>query len=187
MINYELAKIYKLVNNTTKLTYYGATCSDLSKRKYFHKHKSNTTRSKLLFNLHPDDVEIILVESYPCSNKDELKMRERYYIENNDCVNRKLPYVPSTKVETELEWKRVFYKDNKEIISLKQKDYYVKNSENIKARVAKYYAKNRDKILIRNREVGKHKVTCPCGSIVTKQNFSHHKQTVKHKRFLSNK
>jgi hypothetical protein len=37
------------------------------------------------------DPEIILVENYPCSNKDELYARQRYYIENNECVNKGIP------------------------------------------------------------------------------------------------
>ena len=34
---------------------------------------------------------IILMELYPCGSKAELKARERYYIENNECVNKHIP------------------------------------------------------------------------------------------------
>jgi len=34
---------------------------------------------------------ITLVEKYRCETKDELHARERYYIENNKCVNKVIP------------------------------------------------------------------------------------------------
>ena len=34
---------------------------------------------------------IILLENFPCNNKNELLKREGYYIKNLDCVNKKLP------------------------------------------------------------------------------------------------
>jgi hypothetical protein len=32
-----------------------------------------------------------LVENYSCNSKKELETRERYYIENNECVNKNMP------------------------------------------------------------------------------------------------
>jgi hypothetical protein len=37
------------------------------------------------------DYEIIWVEDFPCERKDQLKARERYYIENRVCVNKNVP------------------------------------------------------------------------------------------------
>ena len=38
--------------------------------------------------LYEDNLEIFLIESYPCNSKDELIARERYYIETMECVNK---------------------------------------------------------------------------------------------------
>jgi hypothetical protein len=151
MTNYQLGKIYKIVCNTTGLTYYGSTCEPtLARRLAGHignynkwkngKKVSNIT-SHQIFEI--GDYEIVLVESFPCNNKMELHQRERYHIENNDCINKVIP--TRTREEYNLD------NPNRNI------DYYLKNKENNKAwflanknRVSTYKAEyaviNKDKI-----------------------------------------
>ena len=97
MVNYANAKICKLVSNHTTEVYYGSTCCSLANRKcehishyksYLNGRRAYTHSYKLLAL---GDIQIILVEAYPCNNKDELRARERYWIENNPCVNRYVP------------------------------------------------------------------------------------------------
>lgn len=95
---YQRGKIYKLVCNKTGKVYYGSTCEKrLSIRKAKHKNnyknylagKTNFTTS---FNIiENNDYDIVLVELYPCQIKDELLARERFFIENNECVNKSIP------------------------------------------------------------------------------------------------
>ncbi len=90
-MDYQNGKIYKLVGGG--LTYYGSTCADL--RCILYKHKDDFKRgknikSKLLFET-GDNVEIYLVEKYPCNDKMELNMIETHWIENNECVNKNIP------------------------------------------------------------------------------------------------
>jgi hypothetical protein len=94
--NYLLAKIYKMVS-PSGLIYIGSTCEPtLARRKSGHKRmfkfycKSNKKyySSFLLFEEDKDNVNIILLENYPCNNRDELTAREGYYIKQFDCVNR---------------------------------------------------------------------------------------------------
>jgi len=84
-MNYKNAKIYKLTGENG-LYYYGSTTRRLNIRLNEHRCKSGCERSKLLTN-----PTIELLENYPCNNKIELQERERWYIENNECVNRKVP------------------------------------------------------------------------------------------------
>lgn len=87
-MNYKNAKIYKLTGENG-LCYYGSTIRDLNTRLIEHRCKSKKNfciTSKLLTN-----PTIELLENYPCNNKIELLERERWYIENNECVNRKVP------------------------------------------------------------------------------------------------
>ena len=48
--------------------------------------------SYLLFDKYGiDNCEIVWIEDYPCERKEQLTARERYYIENINCVNKLIP------------------------------------------------------------------------------------------------
>ncbi len=98
MSKYENAKIYKLVSNFTEKVYYGSTIDSLPKRKSKHKYnygkwlenKYGYTTSFELFKL--GEVDIVLVEKFPGKDKYELFARERFYIDNNECLNKCNPF-----------------------------------------------------------------------------------------------
>jgi hypothetical protein len=137
-IDYSKGKIYKLTTiHNPDLIYYGSTVNSLYKRKGQHKCSFlQTTYNKCLsyklFELGVDDVEITLVESVNCNNKEELHKRERFYIENNNCINKCIP----TRTYTE------YREQNKDIIKLKKKKYYEENKDKVK----EYKEENKDKI-----------------------------------------
>lgn len=90
------AKVYKLTCNG--LTYYGSTCQPLAKRYREHKSKAkkysyNPSRysSIILFQQDGHKPTIELVEHVPCNTLSDLLARERYYIENYPCVNKRIP------------------------------------------------------------------------------------------------
>ena len=125
MPNYKEGKIYRLVNSSTTDCYYGSTCDELRKRKYQHKtdyirylqNQKKYITSFKIFEPDIDDVDIILVESFPCSNKEELHARERWYIENNDCVNK---YIPTrTQKEYNRDVRPEQYQRDKDKINIK--------------------------------------------------------------------
>jgi len=146
---YQRGKIYRIVCNTTGLQYYGSTCEDkLCKR--LTRHKSDYNRFlknkrgyvasfKILEN---NDYAIILVENFPCNNKDELLKIERYYIENNECVNKNIP----SRISKE------YHQDNKDQINERKKIYYDNNKERINARHKEWYEKNKDEANARHKE-----------------------------------
>eukprot|EP00952_Eustigmatos_sp_NYUAD-ZCMA_P009908 40808-Eustigmatos_ZCMA.PRE.1 len=37
------------------------------------------------------DYDIVLIEDFPCDNKEQLHARERHYIETLECVNKVIP------------------------------------------------------------------------------------------------
>ena len=87
MNKYQQGKIYKLINNKMpNMVYYGSTYNTLEKRILTHNASSNICTSRVLYEY--GNVEIILVENYPCNNRHELELREGYYIKNNECINR---------------------------------------------------------------------------------------------------
>lgn len=131
MVNYANSKVYRIVSNHTDQVYIGSTTSPLSKRLAEHRSGRNhhleaggnyTSSSEIV---QFDDAEIILVEEYPCENIEQLRQRERYWIENTEfCVNRKIPG------RTQAEW----YLDHKAHAIAKSKAHYDVNKAAIRAR-----------------------------------------------------
>jgi hypothetical protein len=114
-MDYANGKIYKLITpHDESLMYVGSTCEkQLSKRLCHHRHNYNawlegkrnkTLTSFKLLELGLHDVKIVLIESFPCKSKEELFMRERYYIETLDCVNKIIP-IRTLEEKKELEKK----------------------------------------------------------------------------------
>jgi hypothetical protein len=95
-MTYTNGKIYRLTIPDGTLNYYGSTTRDL--RKVLSDFKSNYNRSisgksksnMIAFQLFETgtSIDIVLVEKFPCECKEELHAREKYYIENNDCLNK---------------------------------------------------------------------------------------------------
>jgi len=141
MVNYQLGKIYRIVNDELNLTYYGSTCSTLSRRLTEHKQRAHKCSSKILFSTETK-AEIILVEKFPCNDKIELHQRERFYIENNECVNKVIP----------CRTKKEYREDNKEEIYLKRKEYREQNKEKIKEQNKKYQEENKEKINLQRKQ-----------------------------------
>ena len=164
MPNYQNGKIYKIHSFQTDLVYYGSTTDTLSRRFAGHKtdmKRARTTTSEQI--LEYDDAMITLVELFPCDSKSELLVRERFYIENNQCVNKQIP--GRTKDEYWSGYKdkyKQWYQDNKE----HKKQYQQQNKEKIKIQVRQY------------REINKEKIK--------EQKSKHSKQyNLKHKEYIS--
>jgi ATP-dependent helicase YprA (DUF1998 family) len=179
MVNYNNGKIYKIVCNNSGLTYYGSTTRPLCQRIGKHKHKTSSYTSKKIID--GGNYNIILVENFPCNNKEELCKRERFYIENNECVNKA---IPGRTLEE-------YYQDNKQKIDEYQKKYRLDNREKILELKKKNYQENKEKIseynkkhYQENKEKLSEKITCSCGSIFTRAGKSQHERTKKHKKFI---
>jgi len=149
---YQNGKIYKIVCNETGEIYYGSTIDKLNKRICDHKSHQNCV-SKQIINRNNYYYE--LIEDYSCNNKKELETRERWYIENNKCINK---FIPTRTLKE-------YYQINKE----KKKEYQKQNKEKIKEYSKQYRETNIEKI--------KEKITCDiCGDIVGKYYIKKHQR-----------
>lgn len=205
MPDYQNGKIYRLVNNTSGLTYYGSTCQSLSKRLHDHRKKCNQIENKrcmsyLLFTDN-NDVDIVLVEKYPCSSKEELYTRERHFIENNDCVNKLCPIRTKTeKKEYQCTWaqkwriknpdkvkeiSKRYYENNSEKISEMKKKRRVNNLEHYRAKDKQYREAGLDRIKVYMSVYNKIKYTCECGSTLNKAKKSVHEHSKKHLKYIA--
>jgi len=138
-----LAKVYKIYDNTNGNVYFGSTKQPLSKRLQQHKisfkshlkdkSKKKCTSFEILKN---DNYTISLVEEFSCQNKEQLRARERHYIENNECVNKCIP----------LRTAREYYQANKEQIAEKRKQHYQANKEQIAEQRKQHYQANKEQI-----------------------------------------
>lgn len=90
MPDYQNGRIYKIVCKKTGLEHINCTTLPLCQR--IAQHRSELKRFLNGTNkyycdsykvLEGNDYDIILLESYPCNSKEELKARKRYWIEND--------------------------------------------------------------------------------------------------------
>jgi hypothetical protein len=165
MVNYKNGKIYKIVNDVNDKFYIGSTTEPyLSNRMSGHRKKHNDCMSKSL-GVDLKECSIILIENYPCKDKNELLRKEREYFdkykkEGLNIVNKIRPII--TKEEKKKLYKDYDYKtyreNNKEKLKLDNKKWYdkVKDTEEFKKknneRKKKYYEKNKEAILKKQRE-----------------------------------
>jgi len=87
---YQKGKIYRIVCNVTGEVYVGSTITTLGERLSKHKTKMTCCSSEIIQR---GNYRIELIEPFPCRNKQELLWRERYYIEQNECINKMPPIV----------------------------------------------------------------------------------------------
>lgn len=207
--DYSKGKIYKLECLNTGKLYVGHTTkqylsqrlqSHLSQMKQWRKGKHHYCTSFKI--LEGGNYQITLIESYPCKSEDELKARERYWIETTrNRVNKTVP------TRTAKEWaienhdrirqqRKEYYQANKEAICErvnayrmanqeqireKKKEYHIANQDRICEKTRSYYQANRDQINEQRRE----KTTCECGSVVSVSNLTRHTLTKKHQDYIA--
>ena len=173
MPDYSKGMIYKIHCNITGETYYGSTVNTLAKRMGTHRNMAKDNSKKNLASrsiINRGDYDYSLVENYKCNNKQELHARERYWIENNECVNIVVP--GRTPKEC--------YEANKDKILKQQKVFYEANKDKILKQQKVYIEANKDKISERNKE----KVICECGCELSKRNLTRHCKSKFHQEFM---
>ena len=172
MVNYQNAKIYKIVCNKTGLTYFGSTCQSIAQRMASHRRKyknilENDNKKKRDYCssfeiIKNNDYYYELVCYCPCNSKEELMKTEGSYIRNNECCNK---YIPDrTKKEYDnlhkekiTNYRKQYYESNKDKIKQQTKEYRELNKVKIKQQKKEYREKNQDKINQKKREKYKQK------------------------------
>jgi len=128
MVNYQLGKIYKIVDNTNGNIYIGSTIKPyLSSRLAGHKNQYKRhlagqadylTSFEILKN---GDYDMVLIEECKCDNKMQLHARERHYIDQLNCVNKNKP----------LRSKNEYRIENRDKINEQKKEHWNANKETI--------------------------------------------------------
>tara|TARA_R110000782_G_scaffold98276_1_gene183578 strand:+ start:387 stop:1013 length:627 start_codon:yes stop_codon:yes gene_type:complete len=200
-----------MVNNIDNEEYIGSTTSTLVKRKYQHKVFSTRTPNTLVYKhfnkIGWENVEIILIESCPCENRDELLRRERFWFDElKPSLNKNRPYVSDEEKKEYITGNKeklakkavVYYQNNKEKIAERYQNnkekiagYYQNNKEKIaehyqnnKENIAEHYQKNKVKIAERYQNNKEDKVNCPCGSCINQSGYLIHLKSKKHLKYI---
>lgn len=145
MVNYRNGKMYRVVCNITGKQYVGSTTTPLSKRLGSHvsQYKNNGTYYSVFEVLENGNYEIILIEEYPCDTKEQLLRRERYWVDELDCVNKLSPIYLEGEGE---EYKKKYNEEHKEDIKEYMTTYYITNADELKARARDYRKNNLEEI-----------------------------------------
>jgi len=160
----KLGKIYKLIDNTNNNIYIGSTIVKLNQRLREHKNTYNryinnkyhyVTSFEIIKN---NNYRFEIIKYVVFKDRKELHQKERYYIENNICVNKFIP----TRTQKE-------YENNNKI---RIKTYHNDNKEHFKE-----YQKQYNKI----------KFQCECGISTAKQHKSRHEKSQRHINLINSK
>tara|TARA_R110000822_G_scaffold294123_1_gene416152 strand:- start:77 stop:775 length:699 start_codon:yes stop_codon:yes gene_type:complete len=137
--------IYKIFCKTDdELVYYGSTtqrvCDRISNhRKNYKGWKKGTYHfvSSYLV-VETDDWDYMTIEKVVYDEPFELKNRERFWIVNNECVNRIIPN--TTPEESGKRWRD----NNKEKVKKTRKEYCENNKEKVKKTKQRWYEKTKE-------------------------------------------
>ena len=115
-------KIYRLFG--AGMNYYGSTNQPLYERKSTHKSQHKTNKqccsSKIILDA-CDDWDLEIVEMLPPnSTKQEILLREKWWIDNNECVNKNSPV--SKTAEEMKEYKRKWAEDKRRANGIQPKN-----------------------------------------------------------------
>lgn len=151
--------VYKIWSNKGNKVYYGSTCAKRDQR--FINHKSHyrngrsSCSSKILFDEYGvENCFFEVVEE--CKDVEELRLREKWYIQNNDCVNQQTPSI------TEEERKE------------KKKQYTIEHRDE---------KKEYDHLRRMNDEERYKKITCECGGKYVIRHKTTHEKTKRHMEY----
>jgi hypothetical protein len=96
MPNFQKSKIYSLKCETTGLVYIGSTVQGLAQRLSEHRHrfKNEILQCSSRQVIENNNYKMHLLEKFPCENKQQLRVREQFHINNTpECVNEYSAYV----------------------------------------------------------------------------------------------
>lgn len=172
--------IYKITDNTNDNVYYGSTIRKLSERKAEHKYQYKqycegkrgfTTAYDILKN---NDWKIELVEE--CT--DDLVKRERWYIENNECLNKRVEgrNLQEYYIQVLKPARQEFYFC--ETCQKNVKNHLQKSHEKSKLHLG--IPKNKRPLLLNPKD----KILCECGIEYTRNHKQRHMNTQQHKDLI---
>lgn len=190
MEKYQKGKVYAIICRKTERRYIGSSCEPTLARRLsqhvgdFKKWEKGEKNYITSFDIIKDnDYYIVLLESYPCNSKDELRMCEQKHIDLCECLNKRKAFQSEEgfkqyqkqhyeqnkdeKIKYAKEWRE----QNLDKISKQKKQYREQNHVEILEKKRQYYEKNRDEINAKQSE----RICCShCKKELRKSGLSRH-------------
>ena len=162
MPDYKNSKIYKILNSIDDEVYVGSTTASLSKRMGKHRSDFHNNESKQTYKIYKhmhkvgvDNFYIELIETCPCTSREELAAKEG-------------------------QWIRQIGTLNKIISGRSNKEYWQDNIERKREIARTFYDTHQERILQGIKE----RCTCECGTDVNIHHIARHRNTTKHKQLM---
>jgi hypothetical protein len=152
--NYEDTVIYKISCKDPLITdFYIGSTKNVYNRYHTHKHNSiHDSITKLYIEMNKNggfsNYEMVIIEKFPCANRQQKHMREQYHI---DCLRPKLNTnrafrTDDQRINQMKDYNKVYFSKEKQIE--KRKNHYLQNRDLLIARSKEYLALHSDKRLI---------------------------------------
>lgn len=166
-VDYSLGKIYKVYNVLDESEFYIGSTAEPSLARRMSKHRACSKRKENMFRhfytrmaeVGIEHFKIILLEQYPCENRDQLRQKEDEYIKRltpslNMCnafrtcdENKEQQKEYKRKNKNKLaEYSNEYREQNREKILEQKKQHYEINREQILEKQKQYRKLNREKI-----------------------------------------
>ena len=167
MVNYQTSKIYKIESTQGPKVYIGSTTKQyLSQRMDKHRSaykqwkdgKVNKVMAYDLFDEYGiENCSIVLIESFQCNSKDELRAREGHHIKSNECVNKYIAGRSQKQwiednIDHYKERHRRYYEDNKEELLVYKKQWHEANKEEILRKKREWREAHKDEVNAKQQE-----------------------------------
>ena len=184
---YNNSIVYKIVCNVTGLVYIGSTTQTIYERLNGHKRAYKcflggnyhfVTSFKVLEN---NNYYIKKIKSYNVESKEELHIKEAYWIKKYESVNKVIPnrtpkeYREVHKDEL-IAYQSEYYENNKSELLAYQNNYRIENKIEISIKHKEYRDKNKDAIYAKRSVI----CLCICGCNYAKISKARHEKTKKH-------
>ena len=185
-MDYSKACVYKICckNIAIKDVYVGST-TNLHKRRSAHKGACNRPDNKghnipvyqfIRNNGGWDNWEVIKIEDCPCECDEDLRLRERRWLETLEATLNSVNPFTGIVAENQEEYDKGYYQEHKARIAARHKVYGQEHREEILANKKAHYQDHKPEILAKRSE----KVACEhCQSIVRKGGLSTHRKSAK--------
>jgi hypothetical protein len=200
MPDYQNSRIYKIIDLETNECYIGSTTIALSQRLAQHvsTYKSYLNGKSVYVTsfkiIEQGNYDIVLIELFPCNNKEELHARESHYCQSITCVNmiknQGLINVLGGKKEYNKQYTFNHKEHKKQYDELYRKEhmdqskqYYKANIDHITEKSKQYNVDNKEKIKKHNNTV----LICQCGCSYNRSNKLRHERSNKHQEYVKNR
>lgn len=203
MVNYANGKVYKIepiCDHEEGEIYIGSTAEEyLSDRMKTHisgysrwlNGTPQLTKSYEIFDKYGlENCTIVLLENVQACSRDELELREAYYIQNVKCLNKN---IPGRQIQLgKVAYNKLYRMENLAYLQNQSKEYYAKNKNTVIERATKFNRENKEKRAItckryylKNKDKIHKKISCECGGCCTESSKSRHSKTNQHQNFLN--